>query len=77
MQKYKLFGMRSYDCHVFMQWLIPIVYHELLPTIVWKALTELSLFLRDLTCTMIKGEEMIGIQEDTSEILCKLESIST
>ncbi|GJU10789.1 hypothetical protein Tco_1133185 [Tanacetum coccineum] len=39
MKKYKMFGMKSHDCHVFMQRLIPIAFRELLPTIVWKALT--------------------------------------
>lgn len=75
MQKYKLFGMKSHDCHVFMQRLIPIAFRELLPVIVWKALTELSLFFRDLTCTKINEEDMIRLNEDIPVILCKLERI--
>ena len=31
MQKLKLFGMKSHDCHVFMQRLLPIAFRELLP----------------------------------------------
>ncbi|XP_039135719.1 uncharacterized protein LOC120273141 [Dioscorea cayenensis subsp. rotundata] len=75
MHKYKLFGMKSHDCHVFMQQLIPIAFRELLPMSVWKALTELSLFFKDLTCTVIKEEDMIRLQENIPMILCKLERI--
>ena len=42
MTKHSILGMRSHDCHVFMQRLIPIAFHELLPVPVWEALTELS-----------------------------------
>ena len=31
MQKLKLFGMKSHDCHVFMHRLLPVAFHELLP----------------------------------------------
>jgi len=43
-RKLKLFGMKSHDCHVFMQRLMPIAFRELLPPHVWQALTELSIF---------------------------------
>ncbi|GJY60354.1 uncharacterized protein Tco_0461011 [Tanacetum coccineum] len=75
MQKYKMFGMKSHDCHMFMQRLIPMDFRELLPTAVWKVLTELSLFFRDLTYTMLKEEDMIRLHEDIHVILCKLERI--
>ena len=44
MKKHKLFGMKSHDCHVFMQRLIPIAFRELLLGNVWQALTEISIF---------------------------------
>ena len=31
MRKHKLFGMKSHDCHVSMQRLIPIAFRELFP----------------------------------------------
>ncbi|XP_059288082.1 uncharacterized protein LOC132041388 isoform X3 [Lycium ferocissimum] len=75
MKKHKLFGMKSHDCHVFMQRLIPIAFRELLPTKVWEALTEMSLFFRDLTSTVIREEDMVRLQKEIPEILCKLERI--
>ena len=49
MKKHRMFGMKSHDCHVFMQCLLPIGMRELLPKNVWEALTELSYFFRRLT----------------------------
>ena len=73
MQKLKLFGMKSHDCHVFMQRLLPIAFRELLPQNVWKALTELSMFFKDLTSTIIKNDDMARLEEEIPVILCKLE----
>ncbi|KAG8369829.1 hypothetical protein BUALT_Bualt14G0054400 [Buddleja alternifolia] len=37
-----LHGMKSYDCHVFMERLLPLAFRDLLPEPVWNALTELT-----------------------------------
>lgn len=58
MQKYKLFGIKSHNCHVLMHRLLPIVFCELLPLIIWQELTELILFFRHLTSTNIKIQDM-------------------
>ena len=75
MRKYKLFGMKSHDCHVFMQRLLPIAFKEFLPTNVWEAVTELSLFFRDLTSATLKVTDMKRLEEKIPIILCKLERI--
>ncbi|KAM3287358.1 hypothetical protein P3S67_020788 [Capsicum chacoense] len=69
----RLFGMKSYDCHVFMQ--MPIAFHKLLPSNVWQALTELSLFFKDLTLTTLRVDDMVRLERDIPQILCKLERI--
>ncbi|KAL0303004.1 UNVERIFIED_CONTAM: hypothetical protein Sradi_6168500 [Sesamum radiatum] len=38
MKELKLHGMKSHDCHVFMQKLIPIAFHEMFPESMWSAL---------------------------------------
>ncbi|GMI70548.1 hypothetical protein HRI_000724100 [Hibiscus trionum] len=73
MKKLKLFGMKSHDYHVFMQRLIPIDFQKLLLTNVWEELTELSLFFKDLTSTIIKEADMRRLENDIPIILCKLE----
>ena len=39
MEECRLYGMKSNDCHVFMQTLIPLAYRDLLPKGIWDALT--------------------------------------
>lgn len=53
MEHTKLNGMKSHDCHVFMQSLLPIAFGEL-PEQVWKPLTELGQFFRDLCSTVTR-----------------------
>lgn len=72
---YKLHGMKSHDCHVFMERLLPVCLRELLPLHVWKAITEISLFFRDLCASTIKVTEMDRLHKNIAEILCKLEKI--
>ena len=71
----KMYGIKSHDCHIFMQRLIPITFHELLPENVWQALTELSIFFKDLTATLITEDDMKHLEEDLPIMLCKLERI--
>ncbi|XP_073277192.1 uncharacterized protein [Primulina huaijiensis] len=75
MNKLKIFGMKSHDCHVFMQRLIPIAFHDLLPNNVWQALTELSMFFRDLTSRVITTADMVRLETIIPLVLCKLERI--
>ncbi|GKV00533.1 hypothetical protein SLEP1_g13208 [Rubroshorea leprosula] len=42
MQELRLFGMKSHDCHVFMQRLLPIAFRDFLIDEVWGPLTEIS-----------------------------------
>ena len=75
MRKVKLFGMKSQDCHVFMQRLLPIAFCEFLPTNVWQALIELSLFFNDLTSPTITIADMERLERDIPIIIFKLEHI--
>jgi len=43
-----LHGMKSHDCHVFMERLLPVALKYLIPKAEWNALTEISQFFRDL-----------------------------
>ncbi|XP_060177806.1 uncharacterized protein LOC132607740 [Lycium barbarum] len=56
----RLFGMKSHDCHVFMQRLMPIAFRELLP---------------NLTSTTLRVDDMERLEADIPQILCKLERI--
>ncbi|XP_050222148.1 uncharacterized protein LOC126672242 [Mercurialis annua] len=71
----KMMGMKSLDCHVFMQRLLPIALRELLPPEVWEPLTELSINFRELTATSLKKADLERLDLDIPKILCKLEHI--
>ncbi|KAL0321978.1 UNVERIFIED_CONTAM: hypothetical protein Scaly_2494200 [Sesamum calycinum] len=45
----KLHGMKSHDCHVFVERLIPTAFREMLPEFVWNALTEVSLLFQAIS----------------------------
>ena len=74
-EDYKLYGMKSHDCHVFMQTLIPLAFRDLLPKGIWDALTEISHFFRDICSRKLNIEHIERLQTDIIETLCKFEMI--
>lgn len=70
-----MWGMKSHDCHVFMERLLPIALREMLPEPIWKAMTEVSLFFRDLCSTTLKVEQLAKMERDIVVTMCKLEKI--
>ncbi|KAK9133608.1 hypothetical protein Scep_013136 [Stephania cephalantha] len=74
-KKLKKFGMKSHDCHVFMQRLLPIAFRNLLEEDIWIAISELSIFFRALTTGDLNVKNLRLLHENTPKILCKLEKI--
>ncbi|XP_057436487.1 uncharacterized protein LOC130728921 [Lotus japonicus] len=70
----KLSGMKSHDCHVFMQRLLPIAF-KALPKPIWNTLTEFSQFWRELTSSLLMESKLRIMEENIPIILCKLEQI--
>ncbi|GKU94092.1 hypothetical protein SLEP1_g7626 [Rubroshorea leprosula] len=75
MQELRLFGMKSHDCHVFMQRLLPIAFRDFLIDEVWGPLTEMSNFFRALTAPIIQVSNMEMWEEKIVETICKLEKV--
>ena len=75
MNEYKLRGMKSHDCHVFMQRLIPIAFREMLPDFVWGSLTELSLFFQTICSVVLDINKIRELKNDVAVMLCNLEKI--
>jgi hypothetical protein len=48
LEECKFVGMKSHDCHIFMERLLPIAFRDFVPEGVWEAITELSNFFRDI-----------------------------
>ena len=73
MDDYKLIGMKSHDCHVFMQRLISIAFREMLPAVVCGPLIELSQFFHYLCSPTLSVAHMQELENAIPLILCKLE----
>jgi hypothetical protein len=71
----RLYGMKSHDCHVFMQTLIPLAFCDLLPKGIWDALTEISHFFRDICSSKLNVDHIERLEKNIVETVCKLEMI--
>ena len=67
--------MKSHDCHVFMEKLLPIALKDLIPDPIWNVITEVSIFFRDLCSTVIQVDQMEKLVNNIVVTLCKLEKI--
>ncbi|XP_049394089.1 uncharacterized protein LOC125858374 [Solanum stenotomum] len=75
MEDCKLSRMKSHDCHVFLERLLPIAFRDLLPEPIWNALTEISLFFKGLCANVLKVEDLQQLEESIKVTICKLEKI--
>ena len=73
--KHSLFGLKSHDCHVFMQRLMPIAFRPFLEYRHWEPLAQLSVFFRDLTCAELRRDMVQALHREIPIIICKLERI--
>ncbi|XP_074300289.1 uncharacterized protein LOC141631530 [Silene latifolia] len=71
----RLHGMKSHDCHVFMERLLPVALKHLLPKNEWCAITEISQFFRDVCASTLQIDDMTRLENNIAEIMCKLEKI--
>ncbi|XP_016549986.2 uncharacterized protein LOC107849957 isoform X1 [Capsicum annuum] len=57
MKEGKLTSMKSHDCHIFIESLMPIAFSAL-PDRIWKPITEISFFFKDLCSNTLKEENL-------------------
>ncbi|XP_059306404.1 uncharacterized protein LOC132057825 [Lycium ferocissimum] len=67
-------GMKSHDCHVFMETLLPIAFSGL-PERIWKPMTEISLFFKDLCSSTLREDNLSRMDYNITVITNKLEKI--
>jgi len=70
----RVVGMKSHDCHVFMECLLPIALSSL-PTYVINPISDINHFFKDLCSRTLKEDDLIRMEQTISFILCKLERI--
>ena len=71
----KIQGMKSHDCHIFMQDLLIPTFRGILDDKVLEPLAELSLFFKQLCCKTLKVEILEEMEKNIAMTLCKLERI--
>ena len=71
----KLSGMKSHDCHIMMEYFLPVIFKELLPTKIWSVITELSMFYKQLCSTTLKVDHLRKLELEIPVLICKLEKI--
>jgi hypothetical protein len=71
----KLSGVKSHDYHIFMERLIPLIFHGYLNDDVWKVLAELSHFYRQVYAKEIKKEIIEKLEKEIPVLLYKLKKI--
>jgi len=62
----RLYGMKSHECYVFMQTLIPLAFRDLLLKGIWDALTEISHFFRDICSSKLNVDHIERLQRISS-----------
>lgn len=74
LNEYKFCGLKSLDCHIFMECLLPIAF-SFLPPMHWKAIAELSSFFRHLCSATLFVDKVRELDENIATLICKLERI--
>jgi hypothetical protein len=74
--KRKIHGMKTHDCHVFLERLLPLAVRKLFPKHVSDdALIELSKFFKELCSKVLRLEDLQHMENQIPITLCKLERI--
>lgn len=72
-KEHKISGLKSHDCHVLLQRLLPLALRGLLPKSICEPLFELSLFFKILGAKTLRVDELEQIESQIAMTLCKLE----
>ena len=73
MQDLKLVGLKSHDCHVLMQQLLPVTIRVVLHPFVRGVLTCLCMFFNAICKKVIDPRVLDDLENEAIRILCQLE----
>ncbi|XP_024200497.1 uncharacterized protein LOC112203814 [Rosa chinensis] len=75
MDDLKLYGLKSHDCHMLMQQLLPVAIHSVLPKHVRISIMRLCFFFNALCTKVVDVSKLDKLQSDLVLTLCELEKI--
>jgi len=73
MEDLKLVGLKSHDCHVLMQDLLPVAIRGILPKNVRQVITRLCLFFNAICRKVIDPTRLDELENEAIILLCQLE----
>lgn len=73
--KKRLVGLKSYDCHVLLENLLPLVVRRILPENVSTTLIRVSNFFKKLFSPVIRVADVEDLESKIAETMCLLEKI--
>jgi hypothetical protein len=71
----KLQGLKTHDCHILLQRVLPAGLRGMMHQDIYQAVAELGIFFRELCCKTLKMDVLQRLEADIPVILCKLEKI--
>ena len=71
----KLQGLKTHDCHILLQRMLPAGLRGIMDKEIYEAVTELGNFFRELCCKKLKLDVLHRLKAEIPVILCKLERI--
>ena len=69
----KLVGLKSHDCHVLMQQLLPVSIRGILPDKVWVAITHLCFVFNAICSKVIDPRRLDELENEAAIVLCQME----
>ena len=73
--KCKLQGLKTHDCHILLQRILPAGLRGTIHEDIYEAVAELGNFFRELCCKTLKVDVLNRLEKEIPVILCKLEQI--
>jgi len=71
----KIFGLKSHECHIILQHLLPLAVRKILPEMVSAGVIHISNFFKKLCSPVIRRSDMDSLEADIAETLSLLEAI--
>ena len=73
MKSCTLSGLKSHDCHILMQHLLPVAIRSVLPRKVREVITRLCLFFKSVSSKVVDPLKLTPLRNEIVEVLCELE----
>jgi hypothetical protein len=71
----KIYGLKSHECHIILQHLLPLAVRKILPEMVCAGVIRVSNFFKKICSPVIRKSDMDSLEADIAETLSLLEAI--